>query len=120
MRSISLVIVILCASCASTHQPKLEGKWKLSLPAGFEHEVTIQDLGKSEFLMRPAGLNSSGVYTLKDDELVMSRPTDERLTEFVWRIKADGSLVLIAEPPARKTGARYLGATMTPMHPTGD
>jgi hypothetical protein len=39
------------------------------------------------------------------------------LTEFVWRVTREGNLVLIGEPPASKTGGRYLG---TVMRPTGN
>ena len=42
----------------------------------------------------------------------MVEPRDRRLTEFVWKLQADGRLTLVAEPDASKTGSSYLGATL--------
>lgn len=115
---LAAAIILLGASTTRCLAEDLEGEWKLSLPAGYEYVVTIQHLGDNEYNLRKGSLNFNGIYHLKKHNLVMARPADDRLTEFVWRLKKDGTLVLIEEPPTRKTGARYLGATLTKLEKT--
>lgn len=91
----------------------LSGDWLLTLPAGFEHHVMFTYQGKNRYRLAPGRLNMSGVYQLEGDRLRLVEPKDARLTEFRWQVQGTGTLLLVEEPPAGKTGARYLGATMT-------
>jgi hypothetical protein len=98
---------------ASPDEPlTLAGEWLVQMPAGFEQPQTITHLDGDRYLL--GRLNHAGVYRLEGDRLIMDEPRDRRLTEFVWRLRADGTLILIAEPPPAKTGASYLGMVMRP------
>lgn len=92
--------------------PNLAGTWTMSLPAGFEHQVTLTDLGDGQYRLRPRSLNSSGVYRLDENKLVIETPGDERLTGFEWRIASPNKLVLVGQPDTSRTGSSYLGATL--------
>lgn len=105
---------------------KLSGTWRLSLPAGFKHQVSLTPLGRNRFRLAPRRLNMSGIYELRGNELSMVEPNDSRLlgpdpprtadavpTRFVWRVGNGKTLRLVEEPPAGTTGARYTGATLT-------
>lgn len=88
----------------------LSGHWEVTLPAGFENVMTIEALGDNTYRVQP--LVFAGDYELRQNRLVMVRPVDSRLTEFVWELQADGSLVLVEEPPAGETGAIYRGTRL--------
>jgi hypothetical protein len=84
----------------------------MTLPAGFRHRITFSPLGQGRYRFEPRKLVMSGVYTVKDDRLVIVAPNDKRLTGFEWQTQQDGSLTLIGEPGVAKTGSSYLKATM--------
>jgi beta-lactamase regulating signal transducer with metallopeptidase domain len=89
----------------------LSGNWLLHLPAGFDHQVEMIRIDEWHYRFSRR-LTMSGIYELQDNRLVMQKPVDPRLTEFQWKLRPDGSLVLVDQPPAGKTGATYLGAAM--------
>ncbi|HEY7153602.1 MAG TPA: M56 family metallopeptidase [Gemmataceae bacterium] len=90
----------------------IAGQWLMTLPAGFRHRITFSPLGQGRYRFEPRKLVMSGVYTVKDDRLVIVAPNDKRLTGFEWQTQQDGSLTLIGEPGVAKTGSSYLKATM--------
>jgi beta-lactamase regulating signal transducer with metallopeptidase domain len=95
--------------------PKPQGNgWRMHLPPGFVHEVTLKFLGGNRYRLGPAWLNSSGVYELRGDRLVMVEPNDARLLGFQWEMHGDGHLALVDQPPLAKTGSNYLGAKLVP------
>ena len=94
----------------SARRVDLSGTWQLTLPAGFVKHMTIERLENNVYFLRP--LNFAGEYELQEKRLVMVKPVDPRLTEFVWKLRDDDSLLLVEEPPAAKTGARYKGAVL--------
>lgn len=90
------------------------GNYTMHLPKGFEHEVRLIAMEDRHYrLISKKNLNSLGIYQLEGKRLVMKKPDDKRLTEFQWLITDTDFLELVAEPPAAKTGATYLGATLT-------
>ena len=94
--------------------PLGSGSFTMQLPRGFQWQVTLQALGADRYqLISPTNLNMLGIYQRKDNLLNMEQPVDKRLTEFQWQILGPNQLVLVAEPPAGKTGATYLGTTLT-------
>ena len=116
-----LVSLLLCcggivARAAPAALVPLAGDWLVAVPAGFQQPQTITHLDGNRY--RLSRLNHAGVYRLEGDRLIMEAPADPRLTEFVWRLRPDGTLVLIGEPPASKTGAHYLGMVMRPAGAT--
>jgi hypothetical protein len=87
----------------------LSGRWLLTLPAGFQHRVTLEPAGPNQYRFA-GGLVFAGVYELRGDCLAMVQPLDERLTIFDWRLDNVNCLTLVAE--TGKTGPRYVGATL--------
>jgi hypothetical protein len=76
---------------------RLAGRWLLTLPAGFEHRVTLEPVGSDRYRFRRTGstraarrgdvrLVFSGLYEIRDGCLAIVEPDDERLTEFGWTI----------------------------------
>jgi bla regulator protein blaR1 len=88
------------------------GEWIMSLPAGFQHRITLTPVGKGRYRLGPRKLNSSGVYEVRKDRLVIVQPNDRRLLGFEWELRK-GSFVLVGQPPVGKTGSNYLGATLS-------
>lgn len=89
---------------------ELDGEWHTRFPAGNTIQVTIERLDSDRFRIRPGIF--AGVYERRGDRLCVVEPLDPRLTEFVWKIEADGDLVLVEEPGTSKTGSSYLGQRM--------
>jgi hypothetical protein len=92
---------------------RFSGRWLLTLPAGFKHRITMTPLGRNRYRLTPGTLNVSGIYTVRDRQLRMLEANDSRLTEFAWESPGGNGMVLVEEPPAGKTGASYIGATLT-------
>lgn len=89
------------------------GDFTLRFPRGFKWDVRLLKLEDNFFqLSSKRNLNCEGVYVLRGQRLVMEQPTDRRLTEFQWLVIDSDHLELVEEPPAAKTGAKYLGATL--------
>ncbi|NOZ40743.1 MAG: hypothetical protein GXP24_11030 [Planctomycetes bacterium] len=96
--------------------PRLRsGYYTMLLPRGFKWQVKLLALDKKRYRLtsKHRNLNNLGFYELQGNLLVMVEPDDKRLTEFQWLITGNDSLELVAEPPARKTGATYLGTALT-------
>jgi hypothetical protein len=102
---------------------RLEGRWLMTLPAGFEHRVTLEPVGSDRYRLKSIRLDSrskgedslvfAGLYEIRDGRLVIVDPDDDRLTEFQWTIQNPNTLILADQPEAGKTGADYHGATLT-------
>ncbi|MEX2113798.1 MAG: hypothetical protein WD845_11470 [Pirellulales bacterium] len=94
----------------------LAGRWRLNLPAGFEHPAELERVDAQHYRLRTKGV-MNGVYRLRGNRLVMETPVDQRqvgMWEFRWQIENDRQLRLIGQPdPQRYNGANYLGATLT-------
>ena len=89
----------------------LSGNWELTLPKGGKFQSPIERVSENTYRI-PSIQSLSGVYELKGDKLVVTVPTDPRLTEYVWKVEDANSLVLIEAPSASKIGWDYKGATL--------
>jgi len=89
----------------------LAGTWKLTLPAGYEHEAKISPRGKGLYQFDVPTV-MRGVYRHRGDKVAIEIPSDERLTEFVWEFQDENLLMLIESPPVAKTGSDYRGAVL--------
>jgi hypothetical protein len=86
------------------------GTWRVLLPAGFEHQVTLTSAGENRFRVEPRSLNMSGVYEVRGDRLVLVEPQEERLRGFEWSIRSPFLMTLTSE--ATNTGATYRDAVL--------
>lgn len=89
------------------------GEFSLLLPKGFERPISLVALEDGRYQFIGNNSNFDGVYVSTGQRLKMERPNDPRLTEFEWFVEDSDHLRLIVEPPVGKTGARYVGATLT-------
>jgi hypothetical protein len=104
------MICLALVGCGK-RSPDLTGNWELTLPQGTKYTSPIERVSEKTYRI-PRIKVLSGVYELKDDKLVVTAPTDERLTEFVWKLEGANKLVLIEAPPTSKIGADFKGATL--------
>jgi hypothetical protein len=103
--------------------PRLAGRWLMTLPAGFEHRVTLEPVGPDRYRLKatrtdPRGkgdnrLVFAGLYEIRDGRLVIFDPDDSRRMGFGWTIHNPNTLILADQPEAGTTGADYLGASLT-------
>jgi hypothetical protein len=118
LKALLIVMLVLAAFFAGrwphmpTHVPDLSGRWQMSLPAGFQHQITIKRVDEKQFFIGPTQFNTSGIYEVRGRELHIVKPSDERLTGFVWTITDDDNLILVDQPNVSKIGADYRGATL--------
>jgi hypothetical protein len=113
-----IVTLILSAAClclaldgCGKKSLDLSGNWELTLPKGAKHQSPIERVSENTY--RIPGLKAlSGVYELRGDKLVVTVPTDQRLTEYVWQVQDANTLILVEAPPPGKTGSDYRGATL--------
>jgi hypothetical protein len=90
----------------------LAGRWVMTLPAGFEHQIVVRPLGGNRLAVEKA-VRFSGIYELRDGRLVLVKPTNPAESGFEWEVRTPSEVVLVAQPPVAKTGQNYLGATLT-------
>ena len=91
--------------------PDLSGNWELTLPAGAKFRSPIERVSENTYRI-PSLQSLSGVYELKGHKLVVTVPTDQRLTEYIWKVENANTLTLIQAPPTSKIGSDYKGATL--------
>ena len=89
--------------------PDFSGDWRLLLPAGFEHQLSLVRLDECRYRLS-GGLNMSGTYEVQGDELVMVEQVHGDAIGFRWKIHSPHLFSLIAQ--SNKSGAHYLGATL--------
>jgi beta-lactamase regulating signal transducer with metallopeptidase domain len=94
-------------------QSPMSGGWLMDLPAGFRHHITLTPVGGNRYRLEPKVLNSSGIYELQGNRLVIVAPNDRRLHGFEWESRGVGRFVLVGQPPVSKTGSNYLGAVLS-------
>jgi len=110
----NLLATALCCLALSGCGKKaieLSGNWELTLPQGAKFQSPIERVSDHTYRI-PAIQSLSGVYELKGDKLVVTAPTDQRLTEYVWKVEDATTLILIEAPPVSKIGWDYKGATL--------
>jgi hypothetical protein len=113
------VACIWALALAATHRadaaraeswPDLAGAWRVFLPAGFEHAVTLTRVEENQYRLEPANLNSSGVYERQGDALVLIESSEAEPGAYRWHVHSPYLLSLVEQ--THETGASYVGATL--------
>lgn len=86
---------------------ELHGEWRLFVPAGFEHEVTLRSQPGNRYRLTPSNLAFRAVYEVQGDHLV-SVPEKPEDGVFKWKITSPYLLTLVEQPA--KLSSDYLGA----------
>jgi len=107
----TLAVIALCgvlAACASVPEPKglREGTWTLYAENGDQVLVEVTELRHWEYRLNARTHPVSGIYVLEGDRVLMTKPDNPRMKEFVWRYRSNTSLLLIEEPPVELSGMR--------------
>jgi hypothetical protein len=87
------------------------GNWRMTLPAGFEYNVTLKQEENGLLRMTCAGhaLNLLGDFSCVGNELRLVEARKERVDDCIW-VYRDGKFVLVLEEHGH--GANYRGATL--------
>jgi hypothetical protein len=93
----------------------LSGEWRMFLPAGFEHPITLNKLGEGRYEMLPSHLNGSGIYEVDGKDLVFAkgdpkRGEDAEAGAYRWTVTSKHLLTLTKQ--THKTGSDYVGAIL--------
>lgn len=110
--AICLLGLVSLSGCA-TAPVSLAGIYSLRAPDGATSTVEVSALRDQEYYLRAPGQPVSGVYQFASGELRITKPDNPRMSGFTWKKNADGSLVLVAEPPVPVSGTRLMSATLT-------
>jgi hypothetical protein len=86
---------------------ELHGEWRLFVPAGFEHEVTLKSRPDKRYRLTPGGLTFGADYEIQGDYLV-SVPGKAGEGSFKWKINSPYLLTLVEQP--KNLGQDYRGA----------
>ncbi len=89
---------------------ELSGPWRMFLPAGFEHQVTLQRAGDNRYELQSQGLNSGGLYEVRGDRLVRIQDEPADHGTFQWHMRSSYMLTLVDQPT--NLGSDYSGAVM--------
>jgi hypothetical protein len=113
-RLVYLIAFIMIAGCASVpDRSGLEpGIWELQTTDGNTTYVTVSELRVGEYYFDAGTHPVSGVYTLQAQRVVMKKPDNPRMKEYVWRLRSDRSLVLVEETPVELSGERLIASTL--------
>ncbi len=89
------------------------GRWRLTMPAGFEYDATLEPLREAgQYRLHCGAATLRGVYSLQGRRLTMKAPEDERLVGLVWQIKNVNTLLLTDHPAQSQFGSDYTNATL--------
>ncbi|QDU41146.1 hypothetical protein Mal4_55110 [Maioricimonas rarisocia] len=106
----------------TTHPPSfsdLTGRWRMMLPAGYEHHVTIASVGHDFHVLAPTHLNMGGILVRDNDRLVSIEEHGPKKERFVWELRSPYLLTLVGSTDAY--GATYDHAILfRPKFPEGD
>lgn len=91
-------------------QVELAGEWRVFLPAGFEHEMTLSKISDHNYNLQPAGYNIGGQYTIEGDRLVSVETNAPRGGRYVWKINTPYLLTLVEQTTS--VGSDYTGAVL--------
>jgi hypothetical protein len=87
----------------------LVGTWLMTMPKGAKREISIQAEGEKGLRMEKAA-RFSGLYELKEGQLIMTKPLTPQETGFEWDVNGPEAMMLVAQRPELES--YYLGATL--------
>ncbi|MFG0333856.1 MAG: hypothetical protein ACF8TS_10880 [Maioricimonas sp. JB049] len=97
----------------------LTGRWRMMLPAGFHHRVTLASVGHEFYVLAPTHLNMGGVYIRDNDRLVSLEEHGRKKERFVWDVRSPYLQTLVESTDAY--GATYEHAVLfRPKLPAGE
>ena len=90
---------------------KLVGRWKLTLPAGFVHEIELKQNDDGLLsLTSDKNLTLQGRFAVHGSLMELVQPNDKAIDDFVWEHQADDSWKLTTDE--NHVGGTYLGAKL--------
>lgn len=100
--------------CASIPEPQglQSGTWVMQIADSSIVDVEISKLQASDYYFDAGKHPISGIYSMEGDQILMHLPDNPRMKEFLWRQRADRSLILIAEPSTELSGIRLISSTL--------
>lgn len=97
----------------SSEARMLEGRWLLTMPAGFEYDAVLEPAVEYGLLRLKCGAtNHTGLYEVRGNRLVVVQPENLYLRGLAWEVKNKNSLVLVEQPNTAQVGSDYRGATL--------
>ncbi|MCA9029902.1 MAG: hypothetical protein KDA66_03785 [Planctomycetaceae bacterium] len=81
------------------------GAWQMSMPAGWEHDVTITREEENLYRVKTKAANLAGIYRREADLLIVETPQEKRMHGLVWQLLDHHTLKLIEGPD-------YVGSVM--------
>lgn len=111
---VCLIAIIMIAGCASVpERDGLEpGVWQLQTADGNIVNVMVSELRIGEYYFDAGTHPISGVYSFQVEQVVMLKPDNPRMKEYVWHLQSDGSLTLVEEAPIELSGERLISSTL--------
>jgi HEAT repeat protein len=73
------------------------GAWRMLLPAGFEHEATVEAAGENRYRLAAGGTRFNGIYQVREGRLVAVEPEETRVEGFQWQIRSPYMLTLVEQ-----------------------
>lgn len=71
------------------------GDWRVFLPAGYEHEMTLTDAGHDFYVLAPTGVTFGGIYVLDGDRLISIEEHGRKQERFVWELRTPYLMTLV-------------------------
>ncbi|MDB5351997.1 MAG: heme-binding protein [Planctomycetota bacterium] len=97
----------------ATPEIDLAGRWILTMPSGAQWNATFEKNCRCNHIdLRCGGGLLQGEYEMKGGWLAVAKPTDEKLTGLVWKIRNRNLLELVEHPVASQFGSDYRGAVL--------
>lgn len=92
----------------------LTGEWRVFLPAGFEHAMTITRVTDGRYELGPSSLNFAGRYEFDGNFLVRDESdvgkSERSPGDYRWRVVSRHMITLVEQ--TANTGSDYTGATL--------
>ena len=98
------------AQLDTTASPRLEGEWRVFLPAGFEQPVKLVAVDADTYRLEPGSLTFSGRYEFRDGRLASADAPDAPRGFFAWQLRSSHLLTLTQQ--RADVGSDYTGAVL--------
>jgi hypothetical protein len=94
---------------ATKRELDLSGSWRLMLPAGYEHEITLKQTHDGIYRLASTGLNFNGDYCLEEGQL-LGVGIEDRKAQYLWKVNSPYLLTLTKQ--TANVGSDYTGAVL--------